>query len=83
MAISPSAFPPIPVGMFDYAVDWQINVGNGQPVADEQYVKVMYSNGFVASMVRPAYAWVHWTGGRNWWLRPDDDRLWIMMYTTV
>lgn len=84
MALNPSNYPPVPVSMFAHVTDWKLHDGAGQPVADEQYVKVMYSNGAVASMVRPAFAWTNWTGGRNWWKTPEPaDRLYIAMYCVV
>jgi hypothetical protein len=83
MNINPVDYPALDVEIFDYATNWQFNDGTGQPVADDVYVKCMYSNGFVANKVRVAKAWVTWSAGRNYWLRPEDDRLWIICYIVV
>lgn len=84
MKLNPADYPPLDDALFSYANNWQFNDGTRQPVPDAQYVRVMYSNGFIASKVRPAYAWQNWMAGRNWWLRPEpEDRLWIMMYCVV
>lgn len=82
--MNPQSYPPYDVELFDFASNWIVHDGTGCPVAPDQYVKVMYSNGFVASKVRVAYAWTNWTGGRDWWLKPEpEDRLWIIMYCVV
>jgi hypothetical protein len=82
--MNPADNVPMPVEWFESFQNWIVHDGTGQPVADEQRVKVMYSNGAVSAYVRPAYAWRHWTGGRDWWLKPDPcDRLYIIMYVVV
>lgn len=83
MTINPSDYPALPVELFEYAINWQAHDGKGCPVAPDRYVKTMYSNGFTASMVRVAQAWEVWTGGRNWWIKPDDDRLYIIAYCVI
>lgn len=83
MTVTPSTHPPLDVELFEYANEWIYHDGKGQPVPDDKYVKVMYSNGFVANRIRAAKAWTQWTGGRDWWIKPDDDRLYILMYVVV
>jgi hypothetical protein len=83
MSLDPMIHKALPVELFDGFNNWQAHDGSGQPVADDKLVKVLYSNGFTANMVRCAYAWQHWTGGRNYWLKPDDDRLYIIAYVVI
>lgn len=83
MTLNPVKYHAMPVEMFDVFTNWQTHDGAGQPVPDTTLVKVMYSNGFVSNMVRVAYAWRHWTGGRDWWLKPADDRLYIVAYVVI
>lgn len=71
------------VSLFEHLKDWQPNSLGWQPVPDGTRVKVMYSNGFVSDYVRVAEAWRVWTGGRDWWQKPKDGRLWIMCYVVV
>ena len=83
MNINPNDYPAMDVALFDYADKWVMNDGTGCPVEPTTYVKVMYSNGFIANRVRIAHAWTNWTGGRNYWLKPDDNRLYIMMFCII
>jgi hypothetical protein len=72
-----------PVQMFDGFNNWVVHDGKGQPVPDEKLVKVMYSNGFTANVVANACTWRVWTGGRDWWINPNDDRLHIIAYVVI
>lgn len=81
--MNPANHPPIRADLFDYAQDWKMHDGIAQPVENERLVKVMYSNGAISQWVRPAFAWTNWTGGRNWWIKPPDDRLYILMYVVI
>ena len=83
MTINPANYPALDESLFAYANNWIFHDGKGQPVDDSTYVRVMYSNGFIANKVRVAKAWTNWTGGRDWWLKPDDDRLHIMCYAVI
>lgn len=74
---------PWPVEWFPASNDWKPNVLHWQPVPDETRVKVMYSNGAISQYVRQARAWTKWTGGRDWWQKPADDRLYIMAYVVI
>lgn len=71
------------VELFEGFNNWIPHNGLGQPVPDETLVKVLYSNGFVANRVRCAYAWRNWTGGRDWWINPCDDRMYITAYVVI
>lgn len=79
MAVKPA----LRASLFPQPTEWKMNLIGWQPVADDVYLMVMYSNGFVSDWVRTASAWRNFTGGRDWWQRPDDDRLFIMMYAEV
>lgn len=81
--LNPCIHKAIPVELFDAFNNWTPHDGSRQPVPDEQLVKVMYSNGFIATKVRCAYAWTQWTGGRNWWLKPDKPVLYIIAYVVI
>lgn len=81
MTIRPSDYPAMPVELFAGRNDWVMHSGDGMPPdMESRYCLVMYSNGFVANRVRIGKAWETWSGSRNWWLKPDDDRLYIMCY---
>jgi len=83
--MNPSSYPPLAAGLFEYAQDWKFTDGQGMPadLRPDQYIKVMYSGGVVSAYVRVAAAWEHWMAGRNWWLKPDDDRLYIIAYVVI
>jgi hypothetical protein len=83
MTVNAVDYPALDEALFAYADKWIFHDGLGQPVDDTVYVRVMYSNGCIANKVRVACAWVTWTGGRNWWIKPDDDRLWVMCYAVI
>lgn len=84
MTVNPTNYPAMDVALFDYANDWIMHDGTKQPVADDVYLKVMYSNGAISSKVRVAKAWTFWTGNRDWWIKPEPcDRLYIMMYVVI
>ena len=72
-----------PVQMFEWATNWIPHDGTGQPVPDHTLCKVMYSNGYVCNQVANACTWAVWTGGRNFWIKPKDDRLWIVAYVVI
>jgi hypothetical protein len=78
-----TAIPAMPVELFETFNDWQPNFLGWQPVSDDVLVKVRYSNGFVSTYVRCAKAWRTWTGGRDWWQKPADDRLYIAEYVVI
>lgn len=83
MTLDPRMHAALPVELFDAFNSWVAHDGTGQPVPDATLVKVMYSNGFTANKVRAAYAWRKWTGDRDWWLKPADDRLYIVAYVVI
>lgn len=72
-----------PVQMFEAFNNWIAHDGRGQPVPDETLCKVMYSNGFTCNVVTNACTWRVWTGGRDWWIKPSDDRLYIIAYVVI
>lgn len=68
---------------FEWAQNWIAHHGYCQPVADEKLVKVMYSNGTVCDIISNACTWRVWTGGRDWWVKPKDERLHIVAYVVI
>lgn len=81
--MNPAHYPPLDDSLFASRTDWIMHDGTGCPVEPTRYVRVMYSNGFIASKVRVAHAWTNWTGGRSWWENPGDGRLFILMFIPV
>lgn len=75
----------MPAELFEGFNNWIPHDGSGMPpgLPDSALVKVMYRTGFPSAYVRCAYAWTYWTGGRDWWKHPGDERNYIVAYVVI